>query len=303
MFFWHQNEYNHIKLHVVIALSAVAAMASLANFFFWGSVSEAQIMNTLVKMEALKAGGQENREKVQTLYNSETFKQQQAQAIDQALQRLWAEQPAQPSTTTETTTQTSGETLTTLSQDQLKAIKANAYIDGDKNAKIIVLEYTDPECPFCVRHFKDNTIKTVMDGNKDIAHIVKVVQGVNHTNTEYKSTAVLCAGKLKGEKAYYTMFNNIMGNTQWTFPQFTLVTNEQVDGYAKDLGINKQALDECRNSADIKSQYAAYRQEAIGLNASGTPGNIVINTENGNYIALAGAYPASAFTDAITKLQ
>jgi protein-disulfide isomerase len=55
-------------------------------------------------------------------------------------------------------------------------MKSNAYIDGNKNSKFLIVEYTDPECPFCVRQFKDNTIKTVMESNKDVAHIVKVVQ-------------------------------------------------------------------------------------------------------------------------------
>jgi hypothetical protein len=39
-------------------------------------------------MEALKAGGIENRNKVKELYSSNEFKSQQAQAIDAALQKI-----------------------------------------------------------------------------------------------------------------------------------------------------------------------------------------------------------------------
>ena len=68
---------------------------------------------------------------------------------------------------------------TSATKEQITSMKSNAYIDGNKNSKFLIVEYTDPECPFCVRQFKDNTIKTVMESNKDVAHIVKVVQCVN----------------------------------------------------------------------------------------------------------------------------
>ena len=83
-----KNDYNHVKLHVAIVLSAVAASASLVNLFF-GGVSESAIFSALSKMEALKAWWAENRGKVQQLYSSEAFKTQQSQAIDQALQKMW----------------------------------------------------------------------------------------------------------------------------------------------------------------------------------------------------------------------
>jgi len=49
-----KNDYNHVKLHVAIVLSAVAAAASLASLFF-GGTNESDIFNALSKMEALKA--------------------------------------------------------------------------------------------------------------------------------------------------------------------------------------------------------------------------------------------------------
>ena len=282
-----KNDYNHVKLHVAIVLSAVAASASLVNLFF-GGVSESAIFSALSKMEALKAWWAENRGKVQQLYSSEAFKTQQSQAIDQALQKMWWQWTTeQQPTTAENNTQEWA--IKSLSKEQITSMKSNAYIDGNKNSKFLIVEYTDPECPFCVRQFKDNTIKTVMESNKDVAHIVKVVQWVNHTNTEYKSLAILCAGESKGDKWYYTLFDEILGWTQGSFPSFTLVTNNQVDS--------------CMQWSKAKNLYAAYRQEALSLWASGTPGNIIINTETGKYIHLAGAYPASAFQDALSKLN
>ena len=42
-----------------------------------------------------------------------------------------------------------------LSQDELASIKKDAYIEGNKSAKITLIEYSDLECPFCIRQFKE----------------------------------------------------------------------------------------------------------------------------------------------------
>ena len=298
MFFWHENNYNHIKLHIVIALSGVAAMASLANLFFWW-VSDAQVFRAMSKMESLKAWGDENWSKIQQLYNSEGFKTQQSQAIEQTLQKFaWAEE-----TITENNNTPEKEATKILSSEKIKLIKENSYIEWEKDAKFIIVEYTDLECPFCVRQFKEETVKNVMAERNDVAHIVKVVQWVNHENTEYKSLATICWWKLKWENWYYTMFNNIMWWTKGSFPQFTLTTREDVVLFSNKIDITTNALNDCMADSETKNIYSSYRQEAISLEATGTPWNIIINTENGKYIHLAWAYPASAFIEALSKLE
>jgi protein-disulfide isomerase len=36
---------------------------------------------------------------------------------------------------------------------------------------------------------------------------------------------------------------------------------------------------------------------------SGTPGNVIVDRENGNYILIAGAYPAEEFVNAINEYK
>gem|GEM_PF-6816900 len=83
-----QNNYNHVKLHVAIILSAVAVLASITGLFLNGGNTEQAVFNAITRMEALKVGGMENRSKVAQLYNNTAYQSQQGQAIDAALQRL-----------------------------------------------------------------------------------------------------------------------------------------------------------------------------------------------------------------------
>jgi predicted DsbA family dithiol-disulfide isomerase len=41
--------------------------------------------------------------------------------------------------------------------------------------------------------------------------------------------------------------------------------------------------------------------KVFGVN--GTPGNVIVDTENGNYILVSGAYPVEDFVDAINEYK
>jgi protein-disulfide isomerase len=104
------------------------------------------------------------------------------------------------------------------------------------------VEYSDLECPFCIRHFNDKTIaNTVAAFEGKVNHIFKVVQGVNHPGTEYKSLATLCAAKLKGAEAYTQMYQKIFAASTTS----AVVPNAKVEEFAKELKVNTSDLAEC----------------------------------------------------------
>lgn len=243
--------------------------------------------------EAMKVGGKENYEKLKQLYSSEWFATAQKQQIESALSQGAGGQPTTPDQTAQEEFPSGN-----LSADQISQIKQGAYIMGDEDAKITIVEYSDPECPFCIRHYKDGTIEAVSqqyDG--DVNHIVKAVQGVNHTNTESKSLALLCAGKLGGSDAYYGMYDKIV----WGSTPEAPVANSQVATFAQELGLNASEFKTCVDTKELLSVYSANRQEALSFKSGGTPGNLVINNETGEYRLISGAYPVSTFTQIIDQ--
>jgi hypothetical protein len=79
-----------------------------------------------------------------------------------------------------------------------------------------------------------------------------------------------------------------------------VVPNDKVVEFARDLKINTSDLEDCISKGDTKAMYAANWSEFKTFTTSpGTPGNIVINNETGEWKLIAGAYPVDAFKQII----
>ena len=135
---------------------------------------------------ALQFGGLENYKLAKQLYSSPKVIDQQKTSLQQALDSL-KDQPANNAAGTPTTNQqptdntaTNGakvDATGTLTPEQLASVKKDAYIVGDKNATITIIEYTDPECPYCIVQHKNGTLKGMVSAyNGSVNTITKVVQ-------------------------------------------------------------------------------------------------------------------------------
>lgn len=86
-------------------------------------------------------------------------------------------------------------------------ISDSEFINGTRS-DVVVLEYADAECPFCVRFHP--TILNVMDIYKDrIGYAYRHFPLSFHQNALPYAAAIECAGKLKGEEAYFGFINRL----------------------------------------------------------------------------------------------
>ena len=73
---------------------------------------------------------------------------------------------------------------------------------------------------------------------------------------------------------------------------------------AVNLGTDKAALQSCieesRYTEDVNNMMSQGNQ-LFGVN--GTPGNVIVDRENGNYILVSGAYPVDEFVNAINEYK
>ena len=146
------------------------------------------------------------------------------------------------------------------------------------------MEFSEFQCPFCKR--VNPTIDQIM---KEYGDQVRVVFKHNplsfHKDAPLAAQAALAAGK---QGKFWQMHDILFQNQKALKP-------ENINSYAKEIGLNMSQFASDLNSAEIKAQIAADQAQAKELKARGTP-HFFINGRR-----LRGAQPFPAFKKLIDE--
>lgn len=184
--------------------------------------------------------------------------------------------------------------VTKIDAWELQAFYDTAVIVGDENAKVTVIEFSDVECPFCQRHENNGTLETVRTKyagkvNTVFAHFPLSF----HPNAQKAAESLECAGKLGGDEKFTSFKKALFAKGG----QPTLAVIEEV---AKAEGLDATAMMACVNGGEFAAKVAAQMEFGRKLGVTGTPWNIVMNNETGEFTKVSGAVPAEAFDAAIS---
>ena len=286
-----KNDYNHLKLHIAIVLSTVAAVFSVASFFFWGT-SENTIFNAISKMEALKAGWDENWAKLQKLYTSDSFKSKQGESIDAAIAQMGGSE-ANP--TENQAWSPEANPSNTLTSEQISSVLSDTYINWNQDSDIVLIEYSDFECPFCQKHFENGTVESLLK-SKNIGSIFKQFPLNFHPLAQKSAEGNICVGNaLKGEK-FFAYVQEVFKSKNPTLEVITQI--------ATTLWMKEAEFKKCLDSNEAAAKVASDMKEWQTLFwVNWTPGNVLLNKKTGKFVVVSGAQPLSAFEQAITQIQ
>lgn len=276
---------------LIIPLILISILTNLGTSYYLNTSIADTVIEKYLANEYIKAGGKENYELL-----SKAQQLQMEDQIPQIKQFIAEKEGAKPNTTN-----TVAPVTKTLTTDEIAAIKKTAYIEGNKDAIITLVEYSDLECPFCIRQYKDGTISKMHEKYGDTLNsIFKNFRGVPHENSEAEANALLCAGEIGGTEAYVAYYNAIF--TRSNGGNGTGFSKDALLPLAKELKIDGKKFQACVDSKKNIAQFDTETAEGSKLGVQGTPGTVVINNQTGEYELIAGAYPASEFERVINKL-
>lgn len=239
-------------------------------------------------LETLKVGGRQNMKMAKQLYKSDMYKEQQSITLQQILDSMGQVQPP-----VETPKETSG---LHLDADALAAIHKWAFVYGNKNARITIVEYSDLLCPFCKRHYNDQTLEKVVAAYpNDVQMIFKQFPIPQlHPMAPLWAQATWCAGKLGGSEKFYAYLAKAFALSDFT--------EENLTDIASTLKLKTSAFVSCLTSSEAIEQVELEIAEAKSFGIQGTPWNVIIDNKNGTYVVIPWAYPFDAFDAEIKKM-
>ena len=181
-----------------------------------------------------------------------------------------------------------------IDKAELEAFYKTAYVLGPKDAKVTIIEFSDFECPFCKRHANNGTLDTVLKTYEGKVNIIFAHFPLGFDPLAQKAgEAAECVGKQGGAEAYYAFKKALYNEEKPTREAIKKVT-------ATIKGVDAAAVETCIDGGEFASKVAANMQFGQKLGVSGTPGNIVMNNDTGEFQKVSGAVPATSFDAAVS---
>jgi protein-disulfide isomerase len=170
---------------------------------------------------------------------------------------------------------TGGETIPTINAEvNISPVAITDYIKGNPNAPILIVEYSDYDCPFCkVFHETMNQIMNEYGVTGKVAWVYRQFPIAQlHPNAPRISEAALCVGEIGGNDAFWK-FSDLVFEERET-NEATNVT--RLPEFAVTAGVERADFISCLESGRMKEKVAASVAEGAGAGIQGTPQSFVL---------------------------
>ncbi|MBU4314945.1 thioredoxin domain-containing protein [Patescibacteria group bacterium] len=169
----------------------------------------------------------------------------------------------------------------------LAAVTDTDHIRGDiSQAKVVLIEYSDFECPYCGRH-NPTMIDLYDQYGTDIAWVYRHLPLTSiHPDAVPSALASECAGE---QGKFWEFADELYANQD-------SLGDDYYTQLATDLGLDVDQFTSCYTSQKYLSKVEADMQSGENAGVTGTPATFV----NGTLVA--GAYPLETFTGMIDEI-
>ncbi len=169
--------------------------------------------------------------------------------------------------------------------DKVNVDLGDTPVFGNKNAKIMIVVFSDFQCPFSKRG-ADTLHGLKQKYGDNLMYVYKNLPLPFHPEAMPAAKAAVAAGK----QGKFYEFHDKLFEKQGEIGEALYVQ------IAKELGLNMQKFNADRNSPEVEAQVKADATQANSLGFNGTPGFSV------NGVKVLGAYPQEHFEKVITAL-
>lgn len=187
----------------------------------------------------------------------------------------------------------------TGSSVKMRPISSEDHILGNPNAPVVIVEYSDTECPFCKQFH--TTLRQVMADYGSQGKVAWVYRHFPidslHSKARKEAEATECANELGGPDKFWQYINLLYETTKSN----NSLDPAELPKMAKTVGLDVKAFNTCLSSGKYKAKVEADYQDAVGTGAKGTPNSIIVS-KDGTKTVLEGAQPYANVKEVIDAL-
>lgn len=181
---------------------------------------------------------------------------------------------------------------------KVPALTDKDWIRGSKDAQVVMIEYSDYQCPFCQR-FHPTMQQIMKDYQGKVAWVFRQYPLSFHPFAQKAAEAGECVGKIGGNDKFWT----------FTDKAYELGAKDEnalaVDNLVKmagEMGVDATKVRNCVTSGEMAAKVKADMDGGSAAGVTGTPGTILI-AKNGKRDFVPGAYPVQTVKDQLDKLM
>jgi protein-disulfide isomerase len=154
---------------------------------------------------------------------------------------------------------------------QMPAVTAEDHVRGNASASVVLVEYSDYECPFCAR-FHPTMVQAEEEFGDKIAWVYRHYPLPFHPSAQKAAEGSECAAKLGGDEAFWKYTDSLFAANVAQ----GAVTAETITKSAADAGVAAGAFKTCLDSGEMAGLVTAQLEAGSSAGISGTPGTIVV---------------------------
>jgi len=176
----------------------------------------------------------------------------------------------------------------------VRAPSAQDHIIGSPSAPLVLIEYSDFQCPYC--NVVHPTLKRIVEeSNGQIAWVYRHLPLESiHPSAKPAAVASECVAEQLGNNGFWKFADVIFANQNKMSPQYYEQT-------AQSLGADLAKFKSCIASSATAKKVDADSAEAQQNGGQGTPYTVLYDKKG--QVGVSGALPYEAFTSVIKSFQ
>jgi protein-disulfide isomerase len=179
----------------------------------------------------------------------------------------------------------------------IRSIEASDHLLGNPKARIVIVEYSDTECPFCKQFH--STLRGIMQDYGSAGSVAWVYRHFPiaelHSKAPHEAEALECASELGGNAKFWEYTNRIYEVT----PSNNDLDPGSLTDIAKQVGLSSSDFNTCLNSGKYTAKVTADIKDAENAGGEGTPYSILLDTKTGSTYPMPGAQDSATIKGVI----